>query len=374
MSESPALSTRPLIGLASAPWQLLAMRVADRLGKGVRAAPRDALIAESTSKDQLGRAFGYHRSMDHLDAAIGPLLASLFLWWQPTGIRWLFALTLIPGIAVLLTLIFGVRGAADDSPPQSSANESNGSNGSKESKESIARSAPSSSPQSPPSSVQGPQSGSGGALRGVVASPGMAAPVALSAFHWGQLDGSFRLFLVSLLVFTLGNSSDAFLLVRARDVGVAEVYLPLLWLVFHLVKSAGNWLSGFAADRWEPRRMVLAGWIVYAATYLGFAVSRTASQLVALMLVYGVFYALTEPAEKLLVTRWAKRIEPGLAFGWFHLTIGIASLPASLICGALYEALGPLAALGFGAAMAFLASLLLLAVRDRPILAAGNGK
>ena len=81
--------------------------------------------------------------------------------------------------------------------------------------------------------------------------------------------------------------------------------------------------------------MVLAGWIVYAATYLGFAVSRTAWQLVALMLVYGVFYALTEPAEKLLVTRWAKRIEPGLAFGWFHLTIGIASLPASLICGAL---------------------------------------
>jgi hypothetical protein len=309
----------------------------------------------------------------------------------------LFALTLIPGISVLLTLVFGVRGAADDSSAQSPAqslpqsspnasnapNQSNVSNGSNEPNVSIARSAPnelsspnapSSSPQSPPSSVQGPQSGSGGASRGVVASPGVAASVALSAFHWGQLDGPFRLFLVSLLVFTLGNSSDAFLLVRARDVGVAEVYLPLLWLVFHLVKSAGNWLSGFAADRWEPRRMVLAGWIVYAATYLGFAVSRTASQLVALMLVYGVFYALTEPAEKLLVTRWAKRIEPGLAFGWFHLTIGIASLPASLICGALYEALGPLAALGFGAAMAFLASLLLLAVRDRPILAAGNGK
>ena len=188
MSESPATLTRPLIGLASAPWQLLALRVADRLGKGVRAAPRDALIAESTSKDQLGRAFGYHRSMDHLDAAIGPLLASLFLWWQPTGIRWLFALTLIPGIAVLLTLVFGVRGAADDSPPQSSAN------GSKESNElnvSIARSAPSSSPQSPPSSVQGPQSGSGGAGRGVVAARGVAASGALSAFQWGQLDGPF---------------------------------------------------------------------------------------------------------------------------------------------------------------------------------------
>lgn len=343
-----ATITRPLIGLATVPWELLVLRVADRLGKGVRAAPRDALLTESTQRDQLGRAFGFHRSMDHLGAAIGPLLASLFLWWQPDGIRWLFLLTLIPGIAVLVTLIAGVRETSANSEQKEHVNEqpvgdSNALDGNARDRDARDR-----------------DDGNGGAKR-----TGTLAPK-LSAFHPGQLDGSFRLYLAALLVFTLGNSSDAFLLVRARELGMSEAHLPLLWLVFHLVKSVGNWLAGFAADRWSPRRLVLAGWMVYAAVYFGFALSRTAGQLAALMLVYGVFYALTEPAEKLLVTRWSGRTEPGLAFGWFHLTIGIASLPASLICGALYQAFGALAALGFGAALAFLASLLLLAVPNRP--------
>ena len=356
-----ATLTRPLIGLASVPWELLALRVTDRLGKGVRSAPRDALLAESTPKEQLGRAFGFHRSMDHLGAAIGPLLASLFLWWKPDGIRWLFLLTLLPGVAVLATLMLGVRETTDGKDSQAPAPPP--------SQDPSPHDPP---PHDPPSHDRTSHDRTSyDSTSHDSTSPsernslGAAAAVALSALHPGPLDGSFRLYLVALLVFTLGNSSDAFLLVRARELGLKESQLPLLWLVFHLVKSGGNWLSGFAADRWDPRRLVLGGWVVYAVVYVGFALSQTAWQLVALMLVYGVFYALTEPAEKLLVTRWSGRIAPGLAFGWFHLTIGIASLPASLICGALYQGLGPLAALGFGAALAFVASGLLMAVPNR---------
>ena len=248
-----ATLTRPLIGLASVPWELLALRVTDRLGKGVRSAPRDALLAESTPKEQLGRAFGFHRSMDHLGAAIGPLLASLFLWWKPDGIRWLFLLTLLPGVAVLATLMLGVRETTDG-------------------KDSQAPAPPPSqdpSPHDPPSHdppshdrTSHDRTSYDSTSPSERNSLGAAAAVALSALHPGPLDGSFRLYLVALLVFTLGNSSDAFLLVRARELGLKESQLPLLWLVFHLVKSGGNWLSGFAADRWDPRRLVLGGWAV----------------------------------------------------------------------------------------------------------------
>lgn len=361
-----ATFTRPLIGLASVPWELLVLRVADRLGKGVRAAPRDALLAESTPKDQLGRAFGFHRSMDHLGAAIGPIGASLFLWWQPGGIRWLFLCTLLPGIAVLLTLVLGVR----ETPEPEDANPASGAL--------PPTTSPTTPPSSPPTRVTpsidpstlAPSTLVPSSTRNIESRQLVGSDV-WAGFHPGRLERSFRWYLTALLVFTLGNSSDAFLLVRARELGLREVYLPVLWLAFHIVKSVGTWLAGFAADRWAPRRLVFAGWMVYAAAYIGFALSRTAGQLAALMLVYGVFYALTEPAEKLLVTRWAGRVEPGLAFGWFHLTIGIASLPASLLCGVLYQAFGPLAALGLGAALALVASLLLAAVPEKEPTAVG---
>jgi MFS family permease len=297
---------RPLIGVITAPWQLLVIRVGDRLGKGIRTSPRDALIADSTEPAIRGRAFGFHRAMDHLGAAIGPLLAAGFLWLWPDQLRGLFLLTLIPGMVVVGLLSAGLREAPATEPP--------------------------------PETVR----------------------LTLQPF-----DRRFRLYLLSLVVFTLGNSSDAFLLVRAGELGVPTLLLPVLWCAFHVVKSLSNLLLGQAVDRYGPRGFIFLGWFVYAGVYLAFALATTAWEAWAFFLVYALFYGLTEPAEKTLVTRLVGSERKGLAFGWFHFAVGIATLPSSLIFGALYQSYGAWMAFGWGAALALIAALILLGVRER---------
>ena len=173
----------------------------------------------------------------------------------------------------------------------------------------------------------------------------------------------FRIYLVALVVFTLGNSSDAFLLVRAGELGVATWLLPILWCVFHVVKSAGNMLGGRLADRWGSRPMILGGWLYYAGIYLAFALAASAWQVWALFIAYAIFYALTEPAEKTLVANLVGEEHRGLAYGWYNCAMGIATLPASLIFGALYQTFGPLVAFGSGAGLAAVAAILLTQAR-----------
>jgi MFS family permease len=213
-----AALARPLLGLATAPWQMFAVRVADRIGKGVRTSPRDALIADSTAAGMRGRAFGFHRAMDHLGAAIGPLVASAFLWIYPGRLRALFLITIVPGMIVVILLVLGLR-----EPPASTRKE----------------------------------------------------PLRLTLAPFGR---DFRLLLVALVIFTLGNASDAFLLVRAGELGVPTVQLPILWCVFHVAKSAGSLLAGRASDRLGPRPLIIAGWGVYALIYLAFALATSAWQ------------------------------------------------------------------------------------------------
>jgi len=189
--------TRPVIGLIVAPWQLFLVRIGDRIGKGVRTSPRDALIADSTDPSIRGRAFGFHRAMDHLGAAIGPLLAAGFLFLWPEELRTLFLLTIVPGIFVVALLIFGLREAPATEPPKE--------------------------------------------------------PLHLTL---KPFDRNFRLYLLALVVFTLGNSSDAFLLVRAGALGVPTALLPLLWCAFHIVKSSSNLLLGRAVDKFGPRPFI----------------------------------------------------------------------------------------------------------------------
>ncbi len=177
-------------------------------------------------------------------------------------------------------------------------------------------------------------------------------------------DRNFRMFLLALVVFTLGNSSDAFLLVRAGELGVPTVMLPLLWFAFHLVKSGGNLLVGKPVDRFGPRLPLFIGWILYAGVYLAFGLATAEWQAWTLFLIYGVFYALTEPAEKTLVANLAGPARQGLAFGWYHFAIGIAALPSSLIFGVLYEEFSPVAAFGWGAALALVAGVLLMGVKQ----------
>jgi MFS family permease len=300
-----AAFARPLIGLATVPWHLFAVRAADRIGKGIRTSPRDALIADSTEPSSRGRAFGFHRAMEHLGAALGPILASLFLLAYPGELRWLFLLTLIPGVAVAALLVFGLREQPVASQPE--------------------------------------------------------APIQLSL---RPFDRNFRMYLLALVVFTLGNASDAFLLVRAGELGVPTAMLPLLWCAFHLVKSVGNLLAGPAVDRLGPLPLIFMGWLMYAAVYLAFGFANAAWQAWVIFLAYGTFYALTEPAEKTLVTQLVGVERKGLGFGWFNFAIGIAALPSSLLFGWLYQQFGAAVAFTSGALLAALAALLLIGIRS----------
>jgi MFS family permease len=301
-----AALTRPLIGIINAPWQLLSIRISDRIGKGVRTAPRDALIADAAGPAVRGRAFGFNQAMDHLGAVVGPLLATGFLLLWPGELPTLFLLTAVPGVLVVLLVVFGLHETPTAAP----------------SKE----------------------------------------PVHLTL---RPFDRNFRLYLLALVVFTLGNSSDAFLLVRAGELGVPTAMLPVLWGAFHVVKSAANLLLGRGVDRFGPRPFLFAGWFVYAAVYLAFALATEAWQAWAFFLVYALFYGLTEPSEKTLVARLAGSERKGLAYGWYNCAIGIATLPASLIFGALFQSFGPLAAFGTGAALAVVAAALLALVKER---------
>jgi MFS family permease len=285
------------------PGQLFGIRMADRIGKGVRTPPRDALIADSTPSAIHGRAFGFHRGMDHLGAAVGPLLAAAFLWRWPNAMRQLFLLTLIPGVLVLLLLALGLR-----APPRPAA--------------------------------------------------------AKERFAWTlrPFDRSFRLYLLALIVFTLGNSSDLFLLTRAGELGVATWLLPILWCMFGVLKSGGNMFAGRIVDRVGPRPMILLGWIFYAAIYLAFGLATAAWHVWLLFVAYATFYAMTEPAEKTLVANLVGQEHRGLAYGWYNCAIGIATLPASVMFGVLYQSFGKngaMVAFGSGAGFALLATIML---------------
>jgi len=302
---SLAALARPLIGLTAWAWQLGVLRVMDRLGKGVRSAPREAMIADSTAPQMRGRAFGFDRAMDHLGAAIGPLLAFWFLLIWPDHLATLFLLTLVPGAVVVALLLVGLSEPPALEPPRERVR------------------------------------------------------LTLKPF-----DRDFRLFLLALVVFTLGNSSDAFLLWRARELGVPAYQLPVLWCLFHIVKSLSNIGLGRGVDRFGPRLFIFSGWLLYAAVYLAFGLATEAWQVWGLFLTYALFYGLTEPAEKTLVAQLVGQQRKGLAFGWYNFAIGIATLPASALFGALYYWFGPLVAFGWGAGLALLAVGLLTMVRE----------
>lgn len=300
-----AALARPVAGLATMPWQVLVVRAADRFGKGVRSAPKDALVADSTSIETRGRAFGFTRSMDHLGAAIGPALAFGFLWMWPEQLRLLFLLTAVPGVLVVLMLWWGLR------------------------------------------------------ERPIHTTSGKGFQFSLKPF-----DRNFRVYLIALAIFTLGNATDAFLLLRAGELGVTPPMIPLLWGAFSLVKSVGSPVAGRAVDRFGPRPLIVCGWILYAVIYLAFAGATTAGEVWLFFLIYGLFHALTEPAERTLVANLVAADSKGLAFGWFNFSVGVAALPASLSFGWIYKDYGPDAAFVWSAVLAMAAVAVLSFVRN----------
>jgi MFS family permease len=300
---SLASFARPLIAVAQTAGHVLAIRVADRIGKGIRGAPRDALIADSVDVSVRGRAFGFHRGADHAGAVVGPLIAFAVLTWWHTPLRTVFWLAAIPGVIAVFVAIMFVREPAHPVIPKEQA-------------------------------------------------PEPAAP--LPGRFWGALG--------AVTVFTLGNSTDAFLLLRATQLGVPVALAPILWAMLHIVKSSASTPGGALSDRVGRKPAVIAGWVIYAVVYLAFARATEAWHAWALFAVYGVYFGLAEGPERAMVADIVPGGRRGLAYGWYNLAIGIAALPASVVFGLIWDRSGPAGAFTFGAAMAGLAALLLLLV------------
>jgi MFS family permease len=299
--------SRPLIALAQTWTQVFAVRLVDRVGKGVRGAPRDAMLASFATPGTRGRVYGFHRGMDHTGAIIGPLLASAFLYFYPGEYRTLFALTIIPGaIAVLLILLVREDGVG---------------------------------------------------RAGEAGRPGGAGRPA--GINQEQLPRSFTRFMMVLALFTLGNSTDAFLLLKLTEAAGSAQFVPLMWAGLHVVKASVSILFGGWSDRAGRRTVISMGWLIYAIVYAGFAASDTLPVLLTWFLVYGFYFGFAESAEKALVADLAPASQRGVAFGWYTAVQGLGALAASLMFGAIWSAFGDAAAFATGAVLALVATALL---------------
>ncbi len=303
---------RPLIGLVGSWWGVLAVRFTDRVGKGLRTSARDALITDTTPEGRRGTAFGFHRAMDHAGNVVGPLLAAGLLAWWHFHLRSIFLLAAVPAALVMAALLLGVREKAP---------------------------------------VRRPRVRREGAWKSLKAS-------------WKGMDSNFRRLLGALFLFTLGNSTDLFLLKRLGDAGLGLALVGLGWSALHVVKMGAAYYFGRLSDRVSKKALVLAGWVVYALVYLGFGLASSPAALTAIFLAYGVYYGLTEAVQSAWVADLAPAGLRGSAFGYFNGVIGLAGLPASLIFGALWERFGMSTAFFTGAALAGLACLVLARVRE----------
>ena len=298
-----ASAMRPLIALAQSATQVLLIRVSDRVGKGLRNSPRDALIADSVDPSIRGRAFGFHRGADNFGAVLGSLLAFgvLRLWHVP--LRTVFWLAAIPGVIAVLVVVFGVQEVRRGDT--TTASES------------------------------------------TKAVPKLREPL-------GQ---RFWTVLAIIFVFTLGNSTDAFLLLRANQLGVPVAFAPVLWAVLHVVKTASNVPGGALSDRIGRKPTLVAGWVIYAIVYFAFARASATWHAWALFAMYGLYFGLTEGSERALVSDIVPANRRGVAYGWYYLAVGVGAFPASLIFGELWDVRGSSFAFVIGASLALAAAI-----------------
>jgi MFS family permease len=308
-------AARPLIAAAGSWVHVLIIRALDRTGKGIRGAPRDALLAQFADASSRGRIFGFHRAMDHTGAIIGPVVATVFLYFLPGEYRLLFALTAIPG-AIAVAMLFLVREPDIVAPPAEPA--------------------------------QRLKAGQAVTLK----------PTDLPKRLWAILG--------VILVFSLGNSADAFLLLRLTDALGAATYVPLLWGALHVVKASLSTWGGGLSDRIGRKRVIVIGWAVYALVYLGFSMANSAPAFIAWFLLYGIYFALAEGAEKALVADLTPPGKQGTAFGYYNAALGLGTLAASVVFGFVYERFSPSAAFTMGAVLAAVAAVLLMITPTNP--------
>ena len=303
MGYGISVLSRPLIALAVGWPQILASRFIDRLGKGIRTAPRDAIIAESSLPEVMGRAFGFHRAMDTLGAVVGPALAFFLLGLFAGDFRKVFWLSMIPGTIAVLLIVFLIQ----------------------EKKRAL------------PESRKRPR-------------------LTLAHFDW-----RFKFFVVITTLFAIGNSSDVFLILRSQQLGIPTAVIPVLYLTFNLIYSLSAFPAGMAADRFGKKRIMMIGFILFAFIYYGFAVAGSATTAWVLFGLYGIFMGLTEGVQKAFLTTIIPSDFKATAFGIYNTAIGLALFPASLIGGWLWDRVSPSATFYYGSAMAAVSTLLFIA-------------
>jgi MFS family permease len=300
---------KPILSIVTAGWQVLVLRFMDRFGKGVRTSPRDAMIADSSLSERRGLSFGFHRAMDSGGAVLGPLLAFLFLPLVNRNYRTLFLIASIPAFLSVLLLIFFVKEKrkAKEKPP-------------------------------------------------ILSKPGFSGfdNMASSSNH-----RKFKIFVFGVTIFTLGNSSDAFLFLRAKGLNIDVVYIPVLWLVLNAVYTLVSLPAGWLSDRIGRKNLILSGLFVYAIVYLGFAFATRSYHAWLLFALYGVYYGLTNGTMRAHVADLVEQDKRALAYGVYHGAVGMTALPASLIFGWLWQSVGVSFAFFLGAGLASLALLII---------------
>ena len=301
------------LGLAGSGAAVFGLRLTDGVGKGLKDAPRDALVASSAGLNKLGFAFGVQRTLDTLGSVAGPLMTFWLLrvWIDRPGKYQ--AIFFVAGAIAAVTLL----------------------------------------------------------IIGLVVRERQAAALKKQGISLAVLRGPFGGFLAVMLLFTLGNSSDAFIILRAQDVGVAVVMIPVVYALFNLVSAAASIPAGRLSDRIGRRRVIACGWAVYALAYLGFALARSAWMIWVLYAFYGLFYALSEGAAKAMVAELVPEESRGAAYGLYNASVGVMALPASLLAGILWRRISPAAPFAFGAALSGLALVALWFVPPSPIRLAG---
>lgn len=315
---------RPLLAVCTAGWHVILLRFIDRIGKGIRTAPRDALISESVYPEVRGLAFSFHRSMDHAGAVLGPVVAGVFLYlllggnelWgrfsaaanhdEMHALRWLFAFALIPGVAAVWVITSKIKEISKQAVTETDKPENQN-----------------------------------------------AAP----------LSGRFYVFLIAVTLFALGNSSDLFLLYYAQtQFNLGPGYLILFWTVLHLSKICFSMPGGWLSDRLGRQFTITAGWIIYMAVYCAFPFATELWMIWPLIVAYGFFYGMTEGSEKALVADFVPVDCRGRAYGLYHGVVGLGALPASLVFGVLWSVAGPKTSFMLGAFFAAAAAVVITAL------------
>ena len=320
MAAGYGISTlsRPIVAIATGWHHVMGSRFMDRFGKGVRTAPRDAIIAESTERSFLGRAFSFHRSLDTMGAVVGPSLAFFLLSLFLNDYRKVFWLSMIPGLIAVLLIIFFITEK-------------------KKKREKISF--------------------------GVLSSENTVIPPnppLLKGGRGGLFDWRFKFFVIITTLFAIGNSSDVFLILRAQQIGIPTILIPVVYLLFNLVYSLSAIPAGIVADRFGRKRVILSGFVLFAILYYGFAVVSDTKTIWILFCFYGLFMGLTEGIQKAFLATIIPPDFKATAFGVYTTVVGLAMFPASLIGGLLWDHVSPAATFYYGAITAGLSALLFI--------------